>query len=281
MEVHGRQLSCGHIHHVDVQGLRLVDVSPSVSSHVQDDPLFDLPDCLVELLDVRGKIQSLHGAVLGHELDTQLLVPQASLDQILQQVTIDLHKLSRQDAADVEVLCVGLEGLVVAQDLGRACGGHGRHQQRVSKAMGSDPSLQPSPIPAPRPWLHAPHVKLKLTLARRAPCVGLVRAMLLRQLTGSLACREVDRLKDVLVQLHGFLALEGQLHHQKGISQALHTQAHRAMAHVRVPRLWDRIVIPVNDLVQVSGHHFRDLVEALEVVAVPPVASKGGQCDRG
>mmetsp|Transcript_41018 Transcript_41018/g.73386 ORF Transcript_41018/g.73386 Transcript_41018/m.73386 type:complete len:250 (-) Transcript_41018:1514-2263(-) len=249
MEVHGRQLSCGHIHHVDVQGLRLVDVSPSVSSHVQDDPLFDLPDCLVELLDVRGKIQSLHGAVLGHELDTQLLVPQASLDQILQQVTIDLHKLSRQDAADVEVLCVGLEGLVVAQDLGCAGRGHRGHQQGVAQTVAGNPSLQVCPIPASAARRAAPHVELKEAFTGRTSLIGLVRAELLRQLTGRLAGREVNGFEDVLVQALGRFAFERKLHDEEGIGEALHAQTHRAVAHVRIPGLWHRVVVPVNDLV--------------------------------
>mmetsp|Transcript_15039 Transcript_15039/g.28222 ORF Transcript_15039/g.28222 Transcript_15039/m.28222 type:complete len:233 (+) Transcript_15039:334-1032(+) len=232
MEVHGRQLSCGHIHHVDVQGLRLVDVSPSVSSHVQDDPLFDLPDCLVELLDVRGKIQSLHGAVLGHELDTQLLVPQASLDQILQQVTIDLHKLSRQDAADVEVLCVGLEGLVVPQDLSGAGRRHWGHQQRVSQAGRGNASLEPLPIPASTARGPAPKIKLQQAFAGGAARIGLIGAVGFGQLAGSLAGGVVDRLKDVLVELLRLCALEGQLHDKEGVGEALHAETHGPVAHV-------------------------------------------------
>ena len=64
-----------------------------------------------------------------------VLSPQAPGDEILQQVAVHLHELPREHAAHVEVLRVGLEALVVAQDLRRAGRGHRRHQQRVPQAM--------------------------------------------------------------------------------------------------------------------------------------------------
>ena len=46
-----------------------------------------------------------------------------------------LHKFTGQDPADVQVLRVGFERLVVSQDLCSAGGGHGSHQQAVAKSM--------------------------------------------------------------------------------------------------------------------------------------------------
>ena len=48
---------------------------------------------------------------------------------------LGLHKLTRQNPADVQVLRVGFERLVVSQDLCRAGCGHRSHQQAVAKPM--------------------------------------------------------------------------------------------------------------------------------------------------
>ena len=48
---------------------------------------------------------------------------------------LGLHKFTGQNPADVQVLRVGFERLVVSQDLCSAGGGHRSHQQAVAKSM--------------------------------------------------------------------------------------------------------------------------------------------------
>ena len=43
-------------------------------------------------------------------------------------------------------------------------------------------------------------------------------------------------------------ALEGQLQQQQGVRQALHPEAHGPVPQVGDPRLWHRVVVPVDDL---------------------------------
>ena len=73
MEVHRGQLRRGGIRHVDVQGLRLVDIRSAVRGHVQDHLLLDLPTSLVELLHLFRDVQLLDAAILRNQLDAQLL----------------------------------------------------------------------------------------------------------------------------------------------------------------------------------------------------------------
>merc|ERR1712113_15177 len=82
VEVHGRKLGSARIDHVDVQRLGLVDVGTPVSSHVQNNPLLYLPDCLVQLPQISGEIEILNAAVVRDELHAKVLSPQLTLHKI-------------------------------------------------------------------------------------------------------------------------------------------------------------------------------------------------------
>mmetsp|Transcript_85769 Transcript_85769/g.191778 ORF Transcript_85769/g.191778 Transcript_85769/m.191778 type:complete len:753 (-) Transcript_85769:7-2265(-) len=277
MEVHGRELGSGGINHVDVQGLRLVDVSAAVRCHVKDDALLDLPDRLVELLDIRRQLQVLHAAIVRNELRAQVVRPEVAPDEVAQQVPVHLHELAGEHAPHVEVLRVGLEGLVVAQDLGGAGRRHRCHQQRVPQAVLGDALLQARPVPAPALGCPVPEVELQLSLAGRRPGVALVRPVLLRKLARGLARREVNGLEDILVQLLRAVALEGQAHDHEGVGKALDTKSDGSVPHVGAPGLLDGVVVAVDDLVEVARGHPRHLVEALEVVLPAHVARREGR----
>mmetsp|Transcript_68652 Transcript_68652/g.112690 ORF Transcript_68652/g.112690 Transcript_68652/m.112690 type:complete len:224 (+) Transcript_68652:389-1060(+) len=221
MEVHRRELGCGGVHHMDVQGLRLIDVGPAIRGHLKNSALLDLPNRLVEILQILRQVQLLHTSIVSDEFHTHLITPKSTRDQILQQMTIDLHKLTRQNPADVQVLRVGFKRLVVSQDLCGAGGGHRSHQQAVAKSMLGNLVLQALPIPASTAGLFLPEVKLQLALACWATFIGLIGPLQLRQFTGGFASSEVDGLEDVLVQSSSGFAFERQLHHQKCIRQTL------------------------------------------------------------
>mmetsp|Transcript_30078 Transcript_30078/g.86588 ORF Transcript_30078/g.86588 Transcript_30078/m.86588 type:complete len:216 (-) Transcript_30078:1889-2536(-) len=129
VEVHRRQLRGRGIDHVDVDRLRLVDVDAALGSHVQYRALLDLPNRLVQVLQVLGQVQMLHAAVVSDELSSEIVRPQLPLDQVPEQVPIHLHELAGEHAAYVQVLRVGLKRLIVAKDLRGARSGHRRHQQ--------------------------------------------------------------------------------------------------------------------------------------------------------
>ena len=69
---------------------------------------------------------------MGYELLFHGLIPESGLRELLEQVVVDHLKLARQDPAGVNVAGVGLDGLVVAQDLSRGGRGHGGNQEAVS-----------------------------------------------------------------------------------------------------------------------------------------------------
>mmetsp|Transcript_24091 Transcript_24091/g.50016 ORF Transcript_24091/g.50016 Transcript_24091/m.50016 type:complete len:412 (+) Transcript_24091:68-1303(+) len=266
MKMHGSDFGRCGINHVDVQGLGLIDVGPPICCHVQDDLLLDLPDRLIEFLHVFWQIQLLHTSIVGDQLCPKLLIPKALGNEVLQKVTIHLNKLSREHTAHIEVLRVGLEGLVVPQDLCGGGRGHWRYQQGIPQAALRDTCLELGPIPSATLGLNAPHVELQLSLRHWAPLIRLIGSIELCQFTGGLAGCEVDGLEDVLVQSSCGFAFERQLHHQKCIGQTLNPQTHRSVSHVGTSGFLHGVVVPVNDLVQILGHHLSHLVELLEVI---------------
>ena len=88
----------------------------------------------------------------------------------------------------------------------------------------------------------------------------------------------VNGLEDVLVELSGLLRIEGVAHHDEGVGQALDTEADRSVAHVGVARLRNRVVVPVDDPVQVLGHLVGHLKEFV-VVEVTLVGDEFGEGD--
>ena len=58
--------------------------------------------------------------------------PEPEFLQVPDQVLIDHDKLTGECSTQVDVRRIGLETLVIAHDLGRGCGRHGRHQKRVA-----------------------------------------------------------------------------------------------------------------------------------------------------
>ena len=69
--------------------------------------------------------------------------------------------------------------------------------------------------------------------ADRRAFVRLVDALLFRQLTAHFESAVVNRLKDALIQILRFLAVERMAHQDHGVGQSLHTDADGA-----VPLVW-------------------------------------------
>ena len=141
--MHGCDLAHGRLLHVNVQRLRLVNEGTTVSSHLDDGALRDLPDSLVENLDlVRNVRDALDGSTLGNDAVLHVLGPETHVNKVLKQPRVDNLELSSEHTTGVDVRGVGLEALVVAKNLrGRGCR-HGRNEQRIADTVLCDLLLQ-------------------------------------------------------------------------------------------------------------------------------------------
>mmetsp|Transcript_8651 Transcript_8651/g.23493 ORF Transcript_8651/g.23493 Transcript_8651/m.23493 type:complete len:441 (+) Transcript_8651:1767-3089(+) len=231
VEVERRQLAKVGIRHVDVERLGLVDVRAPVGSHVDQDALFDLPDSLVDGLEVVWDFQLHHGAIRSDHLVLDRGVPQSERRQIVQQVLVDHGELTRQHAPHVDVGRVRLEALVVAENLGGGGRGHRCNEERVPHPMRRDVCAKLVPVPPGRRG-DAPHVRLKDALGDGGSLVRLVGAINLGQLTGSPQGGVVNRLKDLLVELRRLRGVERQSEQDKGVREALDPQSDGAMPRV-------------------------------------------------
>ena len=125
-------------------------------------------------------------------------------------------------------------------------------------------ALECVPIPATAVLVHAPKVELEFTPACRRAFEGRIRSFcngcILRSSTGC----EVDRLEDFLVQLPCFWTFEWKLEQGEGVSQSLNSKSNRAVAHVRISRLFDGVEVDIDDPVEVAcgviGHIIEQLV---------------------
>ena len=113
---------------------------------------------------------------------------------------------------------------------------------------------------------YAPKVVLKLSLARRATRISLVVSLFGRKFGRRLESGVVDGLEDLQVQLTCLDRVEWQPQRHERVREALHTDANRTVAHVRVPGLRNRVVVRIDDAVQVERDDLCDVVEPLEVV---------------
>ena len=282
VEVHGRQFAHVGGFHKQVERLGLVNKQSAIRSHVDDVAHGNLPNRLVQFLDVgRNGIDVLDGTVAGHDGIFHLLVPKTELNQVQQEVLVHHNKLARQNASGVDVGGIRLEALVVAQNLAGRGRRHRSHQKGVPNAVLANFCTQGLPVPtaAQAVFANAPHIELELALADGRPFVRLVFAFCFGHVAAGFQGCKVDGFKNVLVQGTCLFGREGVTQHDKGIGQSLNAQAHRTVAHVGVARFGYRVVIAVNNLVQVLGHLVGDVVQHLVVEL--SVLHKTRQGDRG
>mmetsp|Transcript_23001 Transcript_23001/g.55770 ORF Transcript_23001/g.55770 Transcript_23001/m.55770 type:complete len:384 (+) Transcript_23001:718-1869(+) len=178
---------------------------------------------------------------------------------------VHLHELTGQHTSCVHVLGVGLEGLVVAQDLGCGSRGHGRDKQTVPYAVGRHAGAKGFPVPAAAVRSHTPEVELELPFRHGTALISLVGSKLLGQLTRSLNSTEIQGLENFRVQFAGGIALEWQSHHHERVGQPLNPESDWPMSEVGAACLLDGVKIPLNDLVQVSGRNLDHPLQLIEI----------------
>jgi hypothetical protein len=136
------------------------------------------------------------------------------------------------------------------------------------------------PVPQVR-GLNVPHVELKNTLGGRRTLKSRVRTLLLGELHGSSQGSVVDSLEDLLVELSSLGRLERHAQGKESIGKTLDTETNRSVTHVAVASLLDRVVVHIDDLVQVTDNDLTDFVQLLEVVTSVIVVDKRRKCQRG
>ena len=76
----------------------------------------------------------------------------------------------------------------------------------------------------------------------------------------------VESLEDLNVEFLGSCGVERHAKHHESICETLHADSDWPVAHVGLPRFGDRVVIDVDNSIQVVGDNFSNVVQLLEVV---------------
>lgn len=222
----------------------------------------NLPDCLIKTFELaRYFVDILHTPVAGYQFLSEFIVPQTSLDEIVQQVLVQAHKLSRQHPAREEVGGVGFEALTVAEYLRCRSSGHWCDEQRVAQAVRHDFRLERTPVLSAAAGCHSPHVELEDASAGRRPRESLLDPFGFGQLNGFAETRVLHGFEDLRVDALGIFAFERNSNLHEQVSHALHSQSDRPVSQVRLFACFHRLVRLVYDQVHVADHEAHHVVQ--------------------
>lgn len=279
VEVHARELTNTGGLQVDVQALTLANEGTTVGSEVEDLLLADLPDCLVDRLDVVGDaVDALDRPVVGDDHVLHLVIPELQVDELAKQPRADNLELAGENATGVDVAGVRLETFVVTEDLARRGGRHGSKEKGVPETSARHLLLERGPVPEVG-RSYTPQVVLKLTLACRASLVRLVGPIDLSHVATGLNGCVVDGLEDLLVKDACFRRVEGHAQSHESIRETLHTDTDGAVTHVRATCFRDGVVVDVDDAVEVERDNLGNVMQLLEVV--DPILDERREGDGG
>ena len=195
-----------------------------------------------------------------------MVVPQVEALEVGHEVAVELQELARQGLALEQVAHLGLDALVAAGDAGDGGRGRDGDEQGVAQPGAPDPGLEGLPavglggrgreqaalaLGALAVGLDAPEVKLQGAAVGAGLSEGLVRAIALGQGAGLAEGGVVDLLLDAGGEGQGLFAVEGQAELEKDVLQAHQTESDRAPAAVARGGLGGRVVVDVNDAVEV------------------------------
>ncbi len=232
-------------------------------------------------------IDAAQGAVEVLEVHHHHVIPQVQLLQVAHQVLVHDREFAREVGLDRQVAEAGLDGRIHADDVGNGCSRRDRHAVGVAHAELADALAQGIPFQGGR----AVHVHVAAALLgqqvqavdrqdaavpQRARVAG-VAATLLGQFGGSPVGVVAQGLGRLVGELHGGVAGIRDAKLVERILEAHHAQPHRAVPHVGVARLPDRVVIDVDHVVEHAHGRGHGLLElALVDLSVLEVA---GQVD--
>jgi len=123
--------------------------------------IWENPVSLFQIINYFLIINYQNRASMSNDGVLHLVIPKASLSEISKEMVVYDLELSREDSAGVNVGCVGLNALIVAEDLGGGSSGHWSNQKRVADSMLLDLFTQFGPVPQLGAWINSPHVKLQ------------------------------------------------------------------------------------------------------------------------
>lgn len=88
----------------------------------------------------------------------------------------------------------------------------------------------------------------------------------------------VDGFEDLYIELFRLRRVEGHMENHESVSETLHTDTNRTVSEVRTAGFRDRIVIDINDPIQVECDGLGNRMKLLEVVCT--IRNEGGEGER-
>lgn len=89
VEMHGCQFTIGRFGHEKVERLRLINKGATIGSHVNDNPLWQFPNSLVQFLEILWDIRDLlNASIMSNDHVFDVVVPQTSFNQIFKQMLV-------------------------------------------------------------------------------------------------------------------------------------------------------------------------------------------------
>jgi len=195
------------------------------------------------------------------------VVPEVLANQVFDQLLVQAHELATQHSAHLEVAREGFEHLVVAEHLAGAGGWHGRHEQRVARAVLHHLSPQLGEVLLLRLRVEllvvefGPHVETEQSFREGAAFEGAVPALGFSQFHAFTHGGVVNAFEYPPVGVDGCFLVEGNLHLGEEVSQPLDSDAHGPVLQVGVASLLDGLLVAVDDVVEVADHEAGDLVQ--------------------
>lgn len=115
IEVHRGHLGEVGLRHVHIETLRLADVRSTSNGTVEENFLGDLPNSLIEELDICwDALDLLDTTVEGEHSVLNIRVPKTQLDQIIDEVGIHADELTSQYTSCINIRSVRLKAFIVS-----------------------------------------------------------------------------------------------------------------------------------------------------------------------
>src|SRR5450830_222953 len=264
--------------HVDVQRLRLVDPLLAARRGFHQPARRHFKGGSVDIAQVLRDAVDLHQrAVEVFQVRDHDFIPQVACLQVTYQVAIDFGEFARQVRFHVQVLERRLDTGRYADDVRDRCRRRNRHAVRVAHAEFGDALTHRGPVHGRRGIDFQVAAALfcqqfdrilrqDATVPQRTG-VGFVTAALFSQLGRRQVGVVAHRFHRGIGKRHGVIRSERDAHHVQAILEAHDAHADRTVAHIRIARFIDCVVIDVDHVVQHAhrGAHGLGQLDVIEL----------------
>jgi len=132
---------------MDIKTLTLINKRTSSTSKVQNRFLTNFPGSSINLLDIiRNTLDLLDTSIVGHNLVSDILIPNVQFHQIFDQMFVHANELTGQSSSSIKITCKSLKSLVVSENLTGTSSRHRSAQQRISHSMLDNISFKTFPV---------------------------------------------------------------------------------------------------------------------------------------